>query len=522
MPGRSNDDDMPQGDSPSAMLDAMRTYPEWADVDPEPIINNLVERFPLATIVDAVRAHLADLSGSDYEVLLRFVELNPNTDLPDVIARSLERQHAELPTERIFDVLNLVEAAGLLSEHPALVALWDELVEAMDSEGSFEDLIDMLELDPDGVWLALQGMTAVEPAIRVEILGEIAQGAGGPGAVEFLRLLVYSDEPRTRRSALEALGEVPRSAEQARAWADLAAHHPDASVALFARERVQAQALVPELALASGSGSSALALTKPRLTRSIVTAIDGRGRALIGLGASRGHHRACALFSCDIVAGVSAVQGDASAESDGGGEDFDAIFGPIDADLVENDHLLALALLSGCLTLNGPSTPPVFRYWIEQTVGPDLRPRPFRAEFPDWDPTDVPFGEIAARTAEVLARCPDWLDDSPLTYELAEEILLREKGPPDPKRDAGAYRFLFEHHLVHQLERWRRMLLWMAWFWRSEGADRLWRSALVLAWQLSDAQHVVPGHPFTVQITTRSLAAAQENLARGVDPRRTR
>jgi hypothetical protein len=500
--------EIPDDDSPGAMLSTLAQHPEWTEDEQKSIFDRLIERFPIERIVDAVRPRLDDLSGADAEVLLRIVEANPGTDLPSALAASLERRQ-DLPAERLWDALMVLEGTGVLDDHPALVGLWDELGEALEGEGSVEELVEQIEGDPDGIWLALQGLAAVEPEVRVQILREIAHGPLGAGVIEFLRLLVYNDEPMTRQAALDGLRDAPRSADLARAWADLAVHHPDASVALLARECGQWQELVSVAAR-----GSELSLTTPRLVRSMVTAIDGRGRALIGLGASRGDHRAFALFSCDIAIGVVAVQGDSGAS------DFDGMLDPIDDDLVENDHPLALALLAGCLTLNGPETPPAFRYWIEQTAGPDLRPRPFHAEFPDWDPTEVPFEEVLARTAEVLARCSDWLDESPLTYELAEELQLREKGPPDPRRDAGAYRFLFEHRLVHQLERWRRMLLWMAWFWRSEGAEEISRSALVLAWQLSDAQYVVPGHPFTVQITTRSLAAAQENLARGVDPRR--
>src|SRR5260370_183702 len=91
--------------------------------------------------------------------------------------------------------------------------------------------------------------------------------------------------------------------------------------------------------------------------------------------------------------------------------------------------------------------------------------------------------------------------------------------PPAPGREAGAYRYLFEHQLRGQLELYRRMLLWMALFWQASDDHELGRSALALAWQLSDEQHAVPGHPFTVALTTRSLAAAQANLRAGNDPR---
>jgi hypothetical protein len=53
------------------------------------------------------------------------------------------------------------------------------------------------------------------------------------------------------------------------------------------------------------------------------------------------------------------------------------------------------------------------------------------------------------------------------------------------------------------------MLAWMGWFWRAAGESDLADSALALAYQLGDPQHVVPGHPFMAELMTRSLAAAQ-------------
>ncbi len=104
---------------------------------------------------------------------------------------------------------------------------------------------------------------------------------------------------------------------------------------------------------------------------------------------------------------------------------------------------------------------------------------------------------------------------------MAEEIVLREgRVAADPKRDSGAFRFLFEHRIIHRLELYRRMLLWMHWFWSSGGEAALARSALLLAWQLSDEQFAVPSHPFTVALTARSLDAARDCLETEEDTRR--
>jgi hypothetical protein len=84
---------------------------------------------------------------------------------------------------------------------------------------------------------------------------------------------------------------------------------------------------------------------------------------------------------------------------------------------------------------------------------------------------------------------------------------------------AGAYRFLFEHRLIHRLELYGRMLLWMAWLWGFSDQADLSRTALTLACQLTDEQFAVPSHPFTLELTTRSLKAAQGRLGSANDPR---
>jgi len=184
---------------------------------------------------------------------------------------------------------------------------------------------------------------------------------------------------------------------------------------------------------------------------------------------------------------------------------------------------LALGLLRGSLVLNAESISPTVAGWLEHTLGPNFQPRALTAPGADW--ADLPMSSTELRTCadEILNACPDWLDSSPLTFELAEEIFMREgRLAPDPERDSGAFRFLFEHRIIHRMERYRRMLLWMAWFWGAGGEQKLARSAHLLARQLSDEQYAVPSHPFAVALTARSLAAAQAQLRTVYDPRAMR
>jgi hypothetical protein len=507
--------------SPASVLDLLRAHPEWSERERDELLGRLVERFPSETLIEAIRDRLQDLRGADAEAMLRLVEAHPEPGLLRELAEAVEKQ-PDLPPETAWGALAVLDAAGLLDRTPALAERWDELNEVIDEDDSIDVLVEQIEDDPQGIWLALQGLGAVEPDVRAEIVAGLGEGPLGPGLVEFLRLLAYAHDTATREAALGVLSVAgTESPDVHEAWRDLAARHPDPGVASRARLRAESAAT------GHGSGSAelsvahpgALARNTPQIVRSVVTAIDGQGRGSIVLGAEGRHGRVTAVFGCDVEEGVREVFGDVAVGAQDANAAFEELTALIDRPVVENSHELALGLLAGSLLLCGPSAPPALRYWVEATAGADFRPQPFRAEFPGWDPASVAFDETAARTSAVLDGCPDWIDASPLTYEMAVEIHLREgRTPPDPRRDAGAYRVLFERRLRDQLERYRRMLLWMAWFWRAGGDDARARSALALAWQLSDAQHVVPGHPFTVALTTRSLAAAMERIDQGIPP----
>ncbi len=72
-------------------------------------------------------------------------------------------------------------------------------------EDALETLVGQLEEEPEGSWVALQGLGAVEPEVRAEIIGGLAKFPTGPGLVNFLRLLTFAHDPTTRAAALDAL-----------------------------------------------------------------------------------------------------------------------------------------------------------------------------------------------------------------------------------------------------------------------------------------------------------------------------
>ncbi len=445
-------------------------------------------------------------------MVLRLVEAFADRSLLEGLAQSLLSQ-PNLTPERSWEALGLLQGTGLIEAYPELVERLEELDELIDAEeSSLDELAAQLEGEPEGTWLALQGLGSVEPDVRAEIIAGLANQPLRPGLVEFFRLLIFAHDPATRRAAIEAMESLDADDPAVRdAWSRIAREHPDAEVVEHARK--------------SGAGrrdieQSALPVAATRLVGSLVTSLDGKGRGIIVLASEDRGEWPVAAFLCDVLQGVRDVVGLVGSSADQARVSFTELIRRPDRDTVEGVSELALGLLAGSLTLCGQGASPALRYWLERTVGPAFHPRTFRGLLPDFDPSTVELADPMAQSLAVIDSCQGWIDNSDLTYDLAEELLLRDdRLPPDPRRDSGAYRFLFENRLQDRLELDRRILFWMASFWQATGDEELARSALVLAWQLNDPQHAVPGHSFVSALATRSLETAQTNLKRGIDLR---
>ncbi len=514
----SRQSDPPSGtpqDTPEGMLDEFRLHPDWSERERAQQLERLIVTFPVERLQAAIAPRLNNLSGADGEAVLRLLESYATPDLLHHLAESLLDQD-EIPPERIWDAMLLLEEAGVLSNYPALLELRAELEENLDEESSLDELAEQLEGSPEGTWLALQGLGAVEPEVRTQIIAGLARVPLRKGLIEFLRLLCFAHDPAARSAALDAIARPePDNADLVAAWESLVADNPFDEVVSTAKKCLE-QTRKREIATLPGTNRLA-----PLCVRSLVTSVDGKGQATIVISSNRDGFRVTAAFLCDLKRGVRDVFGQVDTDASQGDETFRAFSGGNEFEVIEDSHELALRLLGGSVMLCGAEASPVLRYWLEEAVHPGFQPLPFPAPYPGWDPSSLLFDEMHERAEAVLDACPTWTDLSPLTYEIAEEIDLREgNSTPDPKRDAGAYRYLFEHRLLSQLEMYRRMLYWMASFWQASGADDLGRSALAFASQLSEAQHAIPAHPFTIALTTRSLAAAQVNLRGGLDPRR--
>jgi hypothetical protein len=456
------------------------------------------------------------LGGGDWEAILRLVEAYASVELLEELALAIEDQ-PDLAPERTWEALSLLEGAGLLEDHPALMERWDELNEALgEPDEALETLVEQLEEEPEGSWVALQGLGAVEPEVRGAILEGLAEFPSGPGLISFLRLLCFAHDPTTRNAALEALsGRADFDDEHRFAWGEIAHDHPDPKV----RDRA-IRLLEPEARTAIQDALESPSRARPRAVGHLVTALDGAGQGSIIVASVDRGRWVVATFVCDVWKGVIDVFGQVDDDPSLPSTVFEEFEAQVDRDFVRNARELAEGLLAGSLLLCGPETNPALRYWVERTVGPEFIPRPFVGLVRDEELASHALEGLAEPIRLILDACPDWVDASDLTYDLAEEIALRSgEQQPDPKRDAGAYRYLFEHRLQARLEHYRRMLLWMASFWTASADDELARSSLTLAWQLADPQNAVPAHPFTVALTTRSLMAAIDDIRSGRDPR---
>jgi hypothetical protein len=380
--------------------------------------------------------------------------------------------------------------------------------------GWLGEIIEQLENDPDECWQALEGLASVERDVRVSVIEALSRYRLRPGVGMLLRLLSSTRRPGTSQLA-RFIHEAPDVAPSDRPGVTAPAisglervgpgGSPGASCQIGSRSRT-----VPAVAERLGT----------RLASCVVTPVDGHGRGSVVISVSQASQRRTAAFLCDVQKGIAEVVGEVEPESPAAGSLLDELVQQPGMDCVRDVPELAIGMLAGSLMLSGPALPPEVRDWLDGTLGPEFQPAGLPAMMPGFDPSSIPHEEMPQRARLVLDACPSWLDASPLTFELAEEIWLRDgKWTVDPDRNQGAYRFLFEHRLIHRRELYRRMLLWMAWLWSCSGREELWRSALVLAAQLSDEQYAVPSHPFTLMFTTRSLEEAQARLRTTKDPR---
>jgi hypothetical protein len=373
-----------------------------------------------------------------------------------------------------------------------------------------EEIVAQLGSDPAQCWQAVEGLTALEQPARLAIIAELASFSRRAGVETLLRLLATGRDEATRSAARNAL-EHPGDDRTGRD------ENGRLGAAVMAPRERQGGNPVEYGSVPTGQRMvAAISGDEPRIVHCLVTPVDGRGRGSIVVSVSESGQRRTAAFLCDVQHGVCDVFGEVEPESPTAGGLLEELQSGGADDGARDAPELALGLLAGSLMLGAGEKASAVRDWISGTVGPELHPTNFSASIVDLvaDQADLPA--LPEQVCDLFDACPSWLDDSLLVRELAHEIVLREgRTESDPERDAGAYRFLFEHRLIHRLELYRRMLLWMAGIWQCSGQLEMARSAQALLCQLCDDQYAVPSMPFFVELTRRSLAAAQAVLGGG-------
>ncbi len=381
-----------------------------------------------------------------------------------------------------------------------------------------EEIVEQLEADPAECWPAMESLAALDPALRRAIIAELSSYSSRSGVRTLLRLLGSARDPSTRSVARMALPE--RDSKPIAIARPLGVGPSEAGGTGQFPAFPPAQRVSLTLEVASKGDNSLLDHLGMPIVGSLVTPVDGQGRSTIVVSICQSSQRRTAAFWCDVRQGILDVVGEVEADTPSAGRLLDEWVEQTGNDRVCDAPWVAVRLLGGSLLLCGSTVPGPVRDWLDGTVGTSFQPSGLPGNVPGMEEAAIPDQELAARAHKVLDACPTWLDRSALTFDLAEEITLREGlSVPDPIRDSGAYRFLFEHLLIHRLELYRRMLFWMAWVWQGSGRTDLARSAFALACQLSDEQYEVPSHPFTVALSTRSLEAAQVRLRTSEDPR---
>jgi hypothetical protein len=380
------------------------------------------------------------------------------------------------------------------------------------------EIVEQLEDDPSECWPAVESLTALDPEMSGAIIAELASYRSRPGVRTLLRLLSSARDPDTRSVARIAMPE--RDGEPVAIGRHPGPAPSDAGGKMLIRSSSPDRRPGGDLAVVPPYDGALLDRLGTPIVGSLVTPVDGLGRGTVVVSSRWSGQRRTAAFWCDVRRGILEVVGDVEPDTPSAGRLLDEWIEQTGGDCARDVPWMALRLLAGSLWLCGPTVPAAVRDWLDGTIGPTFQPSGLTGIVPGMEEATIPDQELAARAHEVLDACPSWLDRSPLTFELAEEITLREGlSPPDPDRDSGAYRFLFEHLLLHRLELYRRMLFWMAWVWQGSARADLARSAFALACHLSDEQYEVPSHPFTVALSTRSLEAAQARLRTPEDPR---
>ena len=218
---------------------------------------------------------------------------------------------------------------------------------------------------------------------------------------------------------------------------------------------------------------------------------EGRGQILVVVDGRGGP--VFASFTCDVREGIVASNLEPSLSRDEADARLREAADRLGLEAARGCPVSARLLLAGSSWLSGTALGEETTARLRETMGEAFRPHPVFA-----DPAAVPDREEGesdsfADARAILARRKSWRDDSPLARDLAIERRLHDGGsPPDPARDPGPFRVLFEGRILGRIELYRRMLLWSAMVWHESGDSAFSRAAMRIAGALGDPQNAIP------------------------------
>jgi hypothetical protein len=409
---------------------------------------------------------LRELGGPGGELMLALIEGLARDDLFSALAAALEGQ-PDLAPDLAWTAIEVLEGTGRIESNPTLSSLRDELEEALAEVVPLAELAREIEEDPDSIPLAVAALARIEPEVRLEIIGGLGAEAATPALINFLESLARSDDSRTREAASEALRH------------------------------------------ATGRGACELATTShaPALIASVVGPLDADGRGTILLVSEGASGHVFARFECDVREGIVAASFASGLARDQATDRAEEVAGTLGPEAARDCPISAKLFLAGSAWLSEASLAEGAKAGLRATLGEMFEPRPIFA-----DPGAIMNGPTTAAdpfddARAILSRRPEWHDRSPLARDLAVEIRLRgESALPDPGRDPGPFRVLFEGRILGRIELYRRMLLWSAMVWQEAGEPPLSQAAMRIVAALGDPQNAVPGTPFLEELMIRSLA----------------
>jgi hypothetical protein len=186
----------PEPNSPGGLLDAIRDRRDWSDADRDEALDRLVTRFDPDTIRETLATRLDQLDGHHGAAVLRLIEAFGTPELHRGLLAALETR-LDLPPERIWEAFSILGASGPLPED--LAALGEDIEEAIDGhDDAVAELAALIEDDPEGVSIVLEGLALVEPEVRDAIVAELLSRHDGPGMKALLDALSGTDPDEDR------------------------------------------------------------------------------------------------------------------------------------------------------------------------------------------------------------------------------------------------------------------------------------------------------------------------------------